>query len=122
MNIRWAHSPDSPRPQRLPFRNDHPPASTASGLGRDGARYGRTGIIHTPHGDIRTPAFVPVGTQAAMKAVLPEQMKDLGAQCLLANAFHLFERPGEDVLDAAGGLARFMNWDGPRSPILAVSK
>ena len=51
--------------------------STASGLGRDGARYGRTGIIHTPHGDIRTPAFVPVGTQAAMKAVLPEQMKDL---------------------------------------------
>lgn len=72
-----------------------------------------TGIIHTPHGDIRTPAFVPVGTQAAMKAVLPEQMKDLGAQCLLANAFHLFERPGEDVLDAAGGLARFMNWDGP---------
>ena len=80
--------------------------STASGLGRDGARYGRTGIIHTPHGDIRTPAFVPVGTQAAMKAVLPEQMKDLGAQCLLANAFHLFERPGEDVLDAAGGLAR----------------
>lgn len=48
-----------------------------------------------------------------MKAVLPEQMKDLGAQCLLANAFHLFERPGEDVLDAAGGLARFMNWDGP---------
>lgn len=87
--------------------------STASGLGRDGARYGRTGIIHTPHGDIRTPAFVPVGTQAAMKAVLPEQMKDLGAQCLLSNAFHLFERPGEDVLDAAGGLARFMNWDGP---------
>ena len=87
--------------------------STANGLGRDGARYGRTGIIHTPHGDIRTPAFVPVGTQAAMKAVLPEQMKELGAQCLLANAFHLFERPGEDVLDAAGGLARFMNWDGP---------
>ena len=46
--------------------------SAANGLGRDGARYGRTGIIHTPHGDIRTPAFVPVGTQAAMKAVLPE--------------------------------------------------
>ena len=87
--------------------------SAANGLGRDGARYGRTGIIHTPHGDIRTPAFVPVGTQAAMKSVLPEQMKKLGAQCLLANAFHLFERPGEDVLDAAGGLARFMNWDGP---------
>lgn len=87
--------------------------NAADGKGRDGARYGRTGIIHTPHGDIRTPAFVPVGTQASMKAVLPEQMRDLGAQCLLANAFHLFERPGEDVLDAAGGLAKFMNWDGP---------
>ncbi|WP_291527120.1 tRNA-ribosyltransferase family protein, partial [Bifidobacterium sp. UBA744] len=86
---------------------------SANGLGRDGARYGRTGIIHTPHGDIRTPAFVPVGTQAAMKGVLPEQMKQLGAQCLLANAFHLFERPGPETLDAAGGLARFMNWDGP---------
>ena len=83
------------------------------GKGRGGARYGRTGIIHTPHGDIRTPAFVPVATQAAMKAVLPETMKDLGAQCLLSNAFHLYERPGEDVLDAAGGLGRFMNWDGP---------
>ncbi|KAB8286940.1 tRNA guanosine(34) transglycosylase Tgt [Bifidobacterium avesanii] len=87
--------------------------NAANGLGRDGARYGRTGIIHTPHGDIRTPAFVPVGTQAAMKAVLPEQMKDLGAQCLLANAFHLFERPGEDTIDMSGGLARYMNWDGP---------
>ena len=86
---------------------------SANGLGRDGARYGRTGIIHTPHGDIRTPAFVPVGTQAAMKGVLPEQMKQLGAQGLLANAFHLFERPGPETLDAAGGLARFMNWDGP---------
>ncbi|MFR0558426.1 tRNA guanosine(34) transglycosylase Tgt [Pseudoscardovia radai] len=76
-------------------------------------RHGRTGVIHTPHGDINTPAFVPVATQATMKGVLPEQMRELGAQCLLANAFHLFERPGEDVLDEAGGLARFMNWDGP---------
>ena len=88
-----------------------PDAPDGKGIG--GARYGRTGIIHTPHGDIRTPAFVPVGTQAAMKGVLPETMRELGAQCLLANAFHLFERPGEDVLDAAGGLARFMNWNGP---------
>ena len=85
----------------------------ADGKGRGGARYGRTGIIHTPHGDIHTPAFVPVATQAAMKAVLPETMKDLGAQCLLSNAFHLYERPGEQVLDEAGGLARFMNWNGP---------
>ncbi len=86
---------------------------SAEGLGRDGHRYGRTGIIHTPHGDIHTPAFIPVATQAAMKAVLPEQMRQLGAQVLLANAFHLFERPGPDILDQAGGLARFMNWDGP---------
>ncbi|PXY89387.1 tRNA guanosine(34) transglycosylase Tgt [Bifidobacterium asteroides] len=83
------------------------------GLGHNGRRYGRTGIIHTPHGDIHTPAFIPVATQAAMKAVLPEQMRQLGAQVLLANAFHLFERPGPDILDQAGGLARFMNWDGP---------
>ncbi len=76
-------------------------------------RHGRTGVIHTPHGDIKTPAFVPVGTQATMKAVLPEQMEALGAQCVLANAFHLFERPGEDVLDMAGGLGKFMNWDKP---------
>ncbi|WP_223847601.1 tRNA guanosine(34) transglycosylase Tgt [Bifidobacterium callitrichos] len=88
-------------------------SDAADGKGKGGARYGRTGIIHTPHGDIRTPAFVPVATQAAMKAVLPESMKDLGAQCLLSNAFHLFERPGEDVLDQAGGLGRFMNWHGP---------
>lgn len=76
-------------------------------------KHGRTGVIHTPHGDIHTPAFVPVATQAAMKGVLPESMTDLGAQCTLANAFHLFERPGEDVLDAAGGLGEFMNWDKP---------
>ena len=84
-----------------------------NGKGKGGARYGRTGILHTPHGDIKTPAFVPVATQGAMKAVLPESMTQLGAQCLLSNAFHLYERPGEDVLDEAGGLAKFMNWNGP---------
>lgn len=76
-------------------------------------KHGRTGIIHTPHGTITTPAFVPVATQATMKAVLPEQMDSLGAQCLLANAFHLFERPGEDIIDAAGGLDEFMHWNKP---------
>ncbi|PWG60336.1 tRNA guanosine(34) transglycosylase Tgt [Bifidobacterium catulorum] len=86
---------------------------TADGLGRGGFRHGRSGVIHTPHGDIRTPAFVPVATQATMKAMLPEQLVDLGAQCTLANAFHLFERPGEDIVDAAGGLGKFMNWHGP---------
>mgnify|MGYP000845848049 FL=1 len=74
---------------------------------------GRTGVIRTPHGDIETPAFTPVGTKATVKAVLPEAMKELGAQALLANAYHLYLQPGPEILDAAGGLGRFMNWDGP---------
>ncbi len=74
---------------------------------------GRTGIIGTPHGNIATPAFTPVGTNATVKAVLPEAMKELGAQALLANAYHLYLQPGSDVLDQAGGLGKFMNWAGP---------
>jgi queuine tRNA-ribosyltransferase len=74
---------------------------------------GRTGVIHTPHGDIHTPAFVAVGTKATVKAVLPETMKELGAQAVLANAYHLYLQPGPDVVDEAGGLSAFMNWRGP---------
>lgn len=74
---------------------------------------GRTGVIHTPHGDIHTPAFVAVGTKATVKAVLPETMKDLGVQAVLANAYHLYLQPGPDVVDEAGGLGAFMNWPGP---------
>ncbi|MFT3861076.1 tRNA guanosine(34) transglycosylase Tgt [Micropruina sp.] len=74
---------------------------------------GRTGVIHTPHGDIRTPAFVAVGTKATVKAVLPESVAQLGAQAVLANAYHLFLQPGSDIVDAAGGLGAFMNWPGP---------
>ncbi len=74
---------------------------------------GRTGTISTPHGDIRTPAFIPVGTRATVKAVLPEQMAELGAQALLANAYHLYLQPGADIVDEAGGLGTFMNWPGP---------
>ena len=73
----------------------------------------RAGTISTPHGEIATPAFIPVGTKATVKAVLPETMKELGAQALLSNAYHLYLQPGSDVLDEAGGLARFMNWPGP---------
>ncbi|MBX7431103.1 tRNA guanosine(34) transglycosylase Tgt [Mycobacterium sp. Y57] len=76
-------------------------------------RPGRTGVIHTPHGRIRTPAFIAVGTQASVKAVLPESMRELGAQAILANAYHLYLQPGPDVVEAAGGLGRFMNWRGP---------
>ncbi|MEV7647049.1 tRNA guanosine(34) transglycosylase Tgt [Arthrobacter sp. NPDC089319] len=78
-----------------------------------GGFQGRTGTITTPHGEIQTPAFIAVGTKATVKAVLPESMKELGAQALLANAYHLYLQPGAAVLDAAGGLGRFMNWDGP---------
>ena len=74
---------------------------------------GRTGTISTPHGDIRTPAFIPVGTRATVKAVLPESMADLGAQALLANAYHLYLQPSPDIIDEAGGLATFMGWRGP---------
>jgi queuine tRNA-ribosyltransferase len=74
---------------------------------------GRTGVIRTPHGDIHTPAFIAVATQAAVKAVLPETMKALGAQALLGNAYHLYLRPGADIVEQAGGLAAFMNWPGP---------
>lgn len=74
---------------------------------------GRTGTIHTPHGDIATPAFIAVGTKATVKAVLPEAMKELGAQAVLANAYHLYLQPGSDIIDEAGGLGKFMNWDGP---------
>ncbi|MFT3875296.1 MAG: tRNA guanosine(34) transglycosylase Tgt [Propioniciclava sp.] len=74
---------------------------------------GRTGVIHTPHGDIATPAFVAVGTKATVKAVTPEAVSELGAQAVLANAYHLYLQPGSDIVDAAGGLGAFMNWPGP---------
>ncbi|MDZ4234211.1 MAG: tRNA guanosine(34) transglycosylase Tgt [Dietzia sp.] len=76
-------------------------------------RLGRTGVISTPHGDIATPAFIAVGTQATVKAVLPETMAELGAQAVLANAYHLYLQPGPDIVDEAGGLGAFMNWSGP---------
>ncbi|GAA1353799.1 tRNA guanosine(34) transglycosylase Tgt [Falsarthrobacter nasiphocae] len=74
---------------------------------------GRTGTIRTPHGDIQTPAFIPVGTKATVKAVTPEAVRDLGGQAILANAYHLYLQPGPDILDEAGGLAAFMGWHGP---------
>jgi queuine tRNA-ribosyltransferase len=77
------------------------------------ANLGRSGTISTPHGDIRTPAFIPVGTRATVKSVLPETMADLGAQAVLANAYHLYLQPGADIVDEAGGLGTFMNWPGP---------
>ena len=76
-------------------------------------KLGRAGVINTPHGEIPTPAFIPVGTKATVKSVLPESMENLGATALLANAYHLYLQPGPEIIDQAGGLAKFMNWNGP---------
>jgi queuine tRNA-ribosyltransferase len=75
-----------------------------------GARLGR---VHTPHGIIETPAFMPVGTQATVKTMSPEELKTMDAQIILSNTYHLFLRPGADIVREAGGLHRFMNWDRP---------
>lgn len=73
-----------------------------------GARRGR---LHTPHGTIETPVFMPVGTQATVKTMSPEELKELGAEIILSNTYHLFLRPGHDIVQEAGGLHQFMNWD-----------
>jgi queuine tRNA-ribosyltransferase len=73
----------------------------------------RVGIIKTPHGEIETPIFVPVGTQASVKAVDPRQLHELGAQVVLANTYHLHLRPGENIIKKFGGLSKFMSWNGP---------
>jgi queuine tRNA-ribosyltransferase len=74
---------------------------------------GRVGTITTPHGSINTPAFIPVGTKAGVKGVLPEAIAALGGQAILSNAYHLFLQPGPEIIDQAGGLGSFMNWSGP---------
>jgi queuine tRNA-ribosyltransferase len=75
-----------------------------------GARLGR---VHTPHGVIDTPTFMPVGTQATVKAMAPNELKEIGAQIILSNTYHLFIRPGHKLVEKAGGLHGFMNWDRP---------
>lgn len=75
---------------------------------KTGARLGK---LHTPHGDIDTPVFMPVGTQATVKAMTPEELKDIGAGIILSNTYHLYMRPGEELIKKAGGLHKFMNWD-----------
>ena len=73
----------------------------------------RLGVLHTPHGDVDTPVYMPVGTQAVVKAMTSREMKEIGASILLANTYHLHIRPGEDLVQKAGGLHRFMAWDRP---------
>lgn len=74
---------------------------------------GRAGTLLTPNGEIRTPAFVAVGTKATVKSVSSEQVKDAGLQVVLANTYHLFLQPGDELIKKAGGLHKFMNWSGP---------
>ena len=73
----------------------------------------RLGILHTPHGDIPTPIYMPVGTQATVKAMTPHEMESLGTKIMLSNTYHLHLRPGEDIVQEAGGLHKFMSWDHP---------
>ena len=74
---------------------------------------GRAGRLTLPHGVVETPAFMVVGTQATVKSLTPDEVRGLGAQIILGNAYHLYLRPGADVVAAFGGLHRFMGWDGP---------
>ena len=78
----------------------------------------RRGVLHTPHGDVQTPVFMPVGTQATVKAMKPEEVENLGAEIILGNTYHLYLRPGHDIVKEAGGLHKFMYW---KKPILTDS-
>jgi queuine tRNA-ribosyltransferase len=82
-------------------------------LNKDAGTGARRGTITTPHGTIETPIFMPVGTHAAMKAMTPVQVRESGARIILANTYHLHLRPGEALVEKAGGLHKFMAWDGP---------
>ena len=78
---------------------------------KDEATGARAGVLHTPHGSFPTPIFMPVGTQATVKAVSPDELEDLGAGIILSNTYHLFLRPGMDLVREAGGLHKFMHWN-----------
>ncbi len=80
-------------------------------LSTDGAA--RRGRLHTPHGVVETPVFMPVGTQATVKGLTPDQLEEAGARMILGNTYHLALRPGDEIVAAMGGLHRFMHWDGP---------
>jgi len=82
-------------------------------LRRDASSRARRGVLHTEHGDIRTPVFMPVGTRGTVKAVSPLELEELGAEIILGNTYHLFLRPGSELVAQAGGLHRFAGWDHP---------
>ena len=82
-------------------------------IAEDPLTHARAGVLHTPHGDIETPIFMPVGTKATVKGIPWETVRDLGAQIVLSNTYHLAMRPGADLIAEAGGLHKFMNWHHP---------
>lgn len=82
-------------------------------IAEDPVTHARAGVFHTPHGDVPTPIFMPVGTKATVKGILPNQLKAIGTRILLANTYHLSQRPGADLIEDMGGLHTFMRWDGP---------
>ena len=79
----------------------------------DKRTHARAGVITTPHGEIKTPVFMPVGTQATVKTLDSQDLENLGAEIILGNTYHLHLRPGEDLVESAGGIHGFMNWDKP---------
>ncbi len=80
---------------------------------QDSGSLARSGVLHTPHGSVETPAFMPVGTQATVKGVTPDQLRETGSRMILANTYHLALRPGDEEVAAMGGLHAFMDWSGP---------
>lgn len=86
---------------------------TIEARGKGTSSSARAGVLTTPRGVIQTPAFVPVGTKASVKGVLPSTLTAIGAQVVLANTYHLYLQPGEKIVEEAGGLAKFMDWKGP---------
>lgn len=90
-----------------------PPPGTFEIVADDPHSQARAGILHTAHGPIETPTFMPVGTQATVKSLEPRDLTAAGAQVILSNTYHLIVRPGTDVIAACGGLHRFMGWEGP---------
>ncbi|MCP4359615.1 MAG: tRNA-guanine transglycosylase, partial [Chloroflexi bacterium] len=82
-------------------------------LAEGGTTAGRNGRFHTPHGPIETPVFAPVGTQATVKACRPSDLQEIGVSLILSNTYHLYLRPGNELIRDLGGLHQFMQWPGP---------
>ena len=82
-------------------------------VAEDPGTHARAGVLHTPHGDVPTPIFMPVGTKATVKGILPDTLERLGTKILLNNTYHLSQRPGADLVEEMGGVHEFMQWHGP---------